>query len=388
MEARTDFGLHCLCCGAEASNGVLPLGSERCKGSPLLRTRYTKKTLSVGDPSLGIYRFADWLPVRRMLKGTDAPVTFKAERLGDALGLRNLYVTFSGYWPEKNVRMKTGTFKETEANAVGSWLPKGFDQTLVVASAGNTARAFAHVFSENKLKVVIVIPEQNLDTMWFDRPIDDDYVKLVAVGGASDYYDAIRLSRLITMLDGYIPEGGAYNVARRDGMATTVLSAVTTIGAIPDYYVQAIGSGTGTIAAWEANLRFIAAGQYEPRKMTLLTVLNAPFCLIYDSWKSGSRELAFIDEADAKAQIGAVYAKVLSNRRPAYGMTGGLYDALVDTGGDVLLASNEEAMAASAMFLETEGNDLAPPTAVALAGLIGCVNEGRIERDAIVMLNA
>ena len=48
-------------------------------------------------------------------------------------------------------------------------------------------------------------------------------------------------------------------MARRDGMATTVL-AVTHIGRIPDYYFQAVGSGTGAIAAWEANLRLIEDG--------------------------------------------------------------------------------------------------------------------------------
>lgn len=36
-------------------------------------------------------------------------------------------------------------------------------------------------------------------------------------------------------------------------------------------------------------------------------------------------------------------AKVLSNRKPPYSLKGGLYDALVATGGDMLLVTNEEA---------------------------------------------
>ena len=39
-------------------------------------------------------------------------------------------------------------------------------------------------------------------------------------------------------------------------------------------------------------------------------------------------------------------AKVLSNRKPPYSLKGGLYDALVATGGDMFLATNEEAMEA------------------------------------------
>ncbi|MFR4038353.1 MAG: hypothetical protein ACLTZT_11530 [Butyricimonas faecalis] len=37
---------------------------------------------------------------------------------------------------------------------------------------------------------------------------------------------------------GFSPGGGAKNVARRDGMGTTVLSAVEKIGRIPDYYFR------------------------------------------------------------------------------------------------------------------------------------------------------
>jgi len=40
----------------------------------------------------------------------------------------------------------------------------------------------------------------------------------------------------------------------------------TTIGRIPDFYFQAIGSGTGAIAAWEANLRFLADGRFGSTK--------------------------------------------------------------------------------------------------------------------------
>ena len=43
-------------------------------------------------------------------------------------------------------------------------------------------------------------------------------------------------------------EGGARNVARRDGMGTTVLEYARVTGEMPCHYLQAIGSGTGGIA--------------------------------------------------------------------------------------------------------------------------------------------
>jgi cysteate synthase len=69
-------------------------------------------------------------------------------------------------------------------------------------------------------------------------------------------------------------------------MATTVLSAVTTIGQIPEYYFQAVGSGTGAIAAWEANLRLIEDGRFGTNKMKLMVSQNSPFIPLYDAWKA------------------------------------------------------------------------------------------------------
>lgn len=93
---------------------------------------------------------------------------------------------------------------------------------------------------------------------------------------------------------------GPKNVARRDGMGTTVLSAVEKIGRIPDYYFQAVGSGTGAIAAWEANKRFVADGRFGSHLMKLMVSQNAPFSLMYDAWKAGSRALLPLDENVAR----------------------------------------------------------------------------------------
>ena len=43
-------------------------------GEPsLIRANYAKRQIEVGTEDMGIYRFADWLPVGRMLKGSCAP---------------------------------------------------------------------------------------------------------------------------------------------------------------------------------------------------------------------------------------------------------------------------------------------------------------------------
>jgi cysteate synthase len=366
------------------SGWVLDAPNETEPG--LIRAIYDKKQIDVKPNGFGIYKFADWLPIQRMLKGSSAPVTYKSEGLAKKLGLKNLYITFSGYWPEKGVVMNTCSFKETEAYSVSGRLNPEENKVLVVASAGNTARSFARVCSDNKIPLLLSVPEDNLNALWFDRPINDN-VKLIASKSGGDYFDAIHLSNIAIKLDNFIAEGGAKNVARRDGMGTTVLSAATTIGQIPHYYFQAVGSGTGAIAAWEANLRLIEDGRFGSHKMKLMVSQNIPFHPIYDAWQAGSRAMLPLDDEVARKQVEAIDAKVLSNRKPPYPPAGGLYDAMKDSGGEVLLADNEAASAAAKLFEELEGNDIHPAAAIATATLIDAVEKGMVEKDSIVMLN-
>lgn len=352
----------------------------------LVRAEYENRQINLLDDSYGLYKFASWLPVKRLLMGSSAPVTYKSEGLANALGLKNLFITFSGYWPERGAMMKTCSFKETEAFSVCGRLDSAEKKVLVVASAGNTARSFARVCSDNDIPLLLCMPEDNIGSMWFDNPIRSN-VKLIVTSRGSDYFDAIHLSNLACNSPYFVAEGGAKNIARRDGMGTTVLSAVTRIGKIPEYYFQAIGSGTGAIAAWEANLRLISDGRFGNEMMKLMVSQNEPFLPIYDAWKAGSRQILPLDDNLARIQAAQINAKVLSNRKPPYGIAGGLFDALTESGGNVLKATNNEAAEAYALFMQTEGIDIHPAAAVATASLIKEKVENRLPADAWIMLN-
>jgi len=72
---------------------------------------------------------------------------------------------------------------------------------------------------------------------------------------------------------------------------------------------------------------------------------------------------------------------------PKYSQTGNHPDALTDSGGDVLVATNELARAAAKLFEQTEGNDIHPASAVAAATLIEAAEDGNIDKNAVIMLN-
>ena len=362
------------------------LADKEDSSPAFVRAIYQNKLINFKDNSYGIYKFADWLPIHKMLEGSCAPVTYKSEGLANKLGLSNLYITFSGWWPEKGATMQTCSFKETEAYSVCARLPKDNDKILVVASAGNTARAFAKVCSENNIPIVIAIPYDNLNALWFKEPLND-CVKIICSPANTDYFDAIALAAKLNSSSKFIEEGGAKNVARRDGMGTTVLSAAEHIGRIPDSYFQAIGSGTGTIAAYEANLRLIEDGRFGNHLMKLIPSQNLPFVPMYDAWKADSRALLIADEDKAREDALKITAKVLSNRKPPYGIVGGLYDCLKATDGDIEVVTNEELDNACKLFEEIEGSDIHPAAGVAVCSLIKAVESGKVSKDEVIMLN-
>ena len=382
----TSYKLMCVATNHEFEDSGWLLEDSESTEPSLIRAIYENKQLNLKGDEYGLYTFCDWLPVKRVLKGSAAPVTFKSKGLADFLGLKNLYITLNGYSPAHGAAMTTCSFKETEAFSVCGRMGDDEKRILVVASAGNTARAFARVCSENNIPLLLSVPADNLSAMWFEKPLNP-CVKLIACEKGGDYFDAIRLSDMALQSPKFYAEGGAKNVARRDGMATTVLSAVTTIGRIPDYYFQAVGSGTGAIAAWEANMRLVEDGRYGNNTMKLMVSQNAPFVPMFDAWRADSRDMLPYSADKARRDAAIIDAKVLSNRKPPYGIKGGLYDALKATNGEVLVATNAQARKAAKLFEELEGIDIHPAAAIATASLIKAVQDGKVEKDATIMLN-
>ena len=352
----------------------------------LVRAVYADKFFTPREGRTGLYRYAGWLPVKRTLKHSHAPVTYKSKGLANMLGMNNLYITFSGYCPKIGARMETCSFKETEAYSVCARLPKNNKRILVVQSAGNTARAFAKVCSDNGIPIVICIPQDNMSDMWFSKKLSS-CVKVLATPSGTDYYDAIALGDKLCKDPRYMAEGGAKNIARRDGMGTTVLSAVEAIGRIPDAYFQAVGSGTGAIAAWENAERLAEDGRFGKNTMRIYACQNAPFTLMYDSWKAHSRELVPITPEESRKKAEVILGKVLSNRKPPYSLAGGLFDVLEKSNGDMFKVTNDEIVFWIIRYMSLEGYDIFPASACAVASLKQAIDEGQVGRYETVMLN-
>jgi cysteate synthase len=307
----------------------------------------------------------------------EGSVTYQSMGLAKELGLKSLYISFSGYWPERKAGMQTCSFKELEASPTMQRLRERADgSVLVVASAGNTARAFAQVSSLTGQPLVLFVPEKDQARMWTTvEQQKRGQMTLVSVRG--DYYDAISIAEKIQSRPGFVPEGGARNIARRDGMGIVMLDAALTLRLIPEHYFQAVGSGTGGIAAWEAALRLIRDGRFGSNLPRLHLAQNIPNAPIYYAWK---RE----EPMEAMPEM---FDDVLFNRRPPYGMPGGVKDALDATSGQVYGITDREAAEAKRLFEQSEEIDILNAPGVAVAALAQAVRAGAVLPEDIILLN-
>jgi cysteate synthase len=361
----------------------LALACPRCP-DVLPRAEYAERRFTVSKRD-DIFRFAAWLPSEATIPTPIGPTVFRSERLADALGMADLSVAFSGYAPEVGACNATGTFKDWEALPTLLYLREHGCERVILASAGSTARAFAHAGTLLDFATYIVVPETATSTIWTPQPASD-CVRLIVLGESGDYAAAIRLAAEIAKRYELRPEGGARNIARRDGMGTVVLEYARTEHRLPQHYVQAVGSGTGGVAAWEASMR-LRAGGFAGALPHLHLVQNVPFTPIHDAWTVQGSVDPERDVPDQLKRIAAVLAPVLANRTPPYHLGGGVRDALQASAGHTYAVTNAEIRAAQALFESREGVPIGPESGAALAALLQAVARAQIRPTESVLLH-
>jgi cysteate synthase len=372
------FVIKCRNCGKELEE-VYCAFCEHCRDS-LLVTGYKEKEFR-DDHGKGLWRF-NWLPVHTPYFDQPGPVVYQSRGLAGGLGLENLFISFSGFWPEKGAFLQTCTFKEFEAAAVIQNAKENGVSGLVVASAGNTARAFSYIAARAKFPAVVVVPEMCLvDMLYLDAC---PTVPTLAVGDG-DYADSIDVAKKIARTINMPFEGGVMNIAKRDGLGAVLLEAVAKTGRLPDHYFQAVGSGAGAIATWEMAERFLRDGRYGFRLPVLHLAQNLPFAPMTRAWEKDSRKL-LTDDLRPEL-IAEITTRVLSTRYPAYAVHGGVYDALKATGGNMYGVENEVVYDAMKSFEEAEGIDIVPAAGVAVAALKQAVDRRTVRRSDSILLN-
>ena len=335
-------------------------------------------------PLQGVWKYLDWIPTSTSNEYVAGTTTYKAEALGKALGMSNLWVTFHGYWPEKGGLCPTGSFKDMEAVPTIQRLRDHNCTGLICASAGNTARGFTHFCGLDNMPLIVVVGKDHGHRIWTKKGHPTDSVKVVVVEDG-DYYDAKTVAKGIAkVLTGWQMEGNVHNVARRDGIGSLLLDAAFAIGQLPDHYFQGIGGGPGPIGVHEMADRLIESGQFEGPAPRQHLSQNVEHCPIHNAWQAKRDHLVPEDYPRHDVEV---YSDYLMNKGPAYGEVGAVHDILKASNGQTYVVERADAVAAKTLFESTEGIDIMTPGGVALASLQQALASGEVKSDESTVLN-
>jgi cysteate synthase len=349
----------------------------------LLVTEYSTQ-LSIDNSKDGMLKYQDWLPNIGLSQRNAGTTTYKANELGAQIGMNNLWVTFHGYWPEKDGMCPTGSFKDMEAVPTIMRLKEKGCKGMICASAGNTARAFAYFCGLENFPLIVIVGKDHAERLYLPANHPNKSVKLIVIEDG-DYYDAKVFSKKISQhLDSWQMEGGIHNVARRDGIGSLIIDAAFAIGELPAHYFQGIGGGPGPVGVHEMANRLIEAEIFEGPVPRQHVSQNEEHCPIHNAWQAKRPHLTDSDFPDEEVEV---FSDYLLNKAPAYEIKGGVYDTLVESNGQTYIVSKEDAKKAKTIFESIEGIDIMSPAAVALASLMQALDSGDIGADDCTVLN-
>jgi len=349
----------------------------------LLQAAYPSKMI-LQNQNQGLWKYLSWLPVSHTNEHVAGTVTYKSTELGEALGMSDLWITFHGYWPERNGICPTGSFKDMEAVPTLQRLKDHGCSGMICASAGNTARAFSYFCGADNFPLIVVVSSSHQQRLWLPKGHPRDSLKIVVIEDG-DYYDSKVIAKeLGKKLTGWQLEGSVHNVARRDGIGSLIVDAAFTINRLPQHYFQGIGGGPGPIGVHEMAVRLIESGQFEGPPPRQHVSQNIEHCPIHNAWQSGRNHLTKNDFPSEEVEV---FSDYLLNKSPAYGLKGGVYDILETSQGQTYVVSREEAIESKKLFETLEGIDILSPGAVALASLRQALESSEVGKDECVVLN-
>lgn len=377
--------IFCPLCHWVAKPQTIPIRCPRCDEQSLLKLRHYIPLIWEDNNTLSNY--LPWIVGDRSCQTTVS--IFRMKELEQWVGMDQVWILFSGFWPEQEGYLTSASFKELDAISLFEWIKIAYkNKVLLSSSAGNTGRALYHVALALGEPVIIVIPDNAVKEFWIPNQANGNITPFLISVRNGTYQDAINLANRLSieLSSEIVTSGGVHNIARRTALAFPYYYGVMKTKEVPKHYFQAVSSAAGAIGAYDVNSELIRM-KYTHKRTAIHMVQNHPFNPIVDAWNSATHELKKLSPIKVKQFHDKIYAKVLSNTNPPYHNKGGIHEVLSSSGGAAYSVSNQEVKQAQQKWHKFATVSLDPAALVALAGLVKAVKSGAVQQHESVMLH-
>jgi threonine synthase len=335
----------------------------------LIRHRLSKDRLA-SDRDYSIWRYADLLPVadRRLIPPLQVGWTplYRVSRLGDQMGLHNLYVKDDG-------RNPTASFKD-RASAVGIAKARELGKAIIAAaSTGNAASSLAGLAASVGVKTYIFVPERAPEAKVAQLLVFGANVLMVR----GTYDQAFDLCLQACAEYGWYSRNTAYNPYLSEGKKTAALELCEQMDwQPPDKIFVAVGDGCIVGGLWKG-LRDLQALGFIDRLPQLVGVQAEGSAVLVKAWQESTEVISPItpDTIADSISVGVPRDAIKALR------------AVRESGGQFVAVSDEEILEAMRTLARSVGVFGEPAGVTGFAGLRKLLEQGKVgPHETIVVL--
>ena len=359
------YKLVCVHCGAEYSPDAIVYNCEKC--GHLLAVKYDLDKITVTREELqsrkiGVWRYKEFLPVKIepvTLQEGGTPL-YHAKRLGEELGLKNLYVKHEGMNP-------SGSFKD-RGMTLGVSMAKQLGKNIVAcASTGNTSASMAVYAAKAGMPGVVLLPAGHVALGKVAQALMHG-AKVISIRGNFD--------RALEMVHELCVSHGIYllnsiNPYRLEGQKTIGFEAVDQLGCVPDRFVLPVGNAGNISAVYKGLTEWKEIGFID--SLPKMTAIQAEGAMPDENAIKGNLPEVVV-ENNPETVASAIRIGAPVNAEKAL-------RAIRETNGTAEFVTDAEILAMQRDLARLEGIGVEPASAASVAGIKKMAEQGLLDAD-------
>ncbi|AQQ54549.1 threonine synthase [Planococcus lenghuensis] len=305
-----------------------------------------------------IERYKEWLPVTEntpaltLLEGNTPLI--RLNTLSEKWGI-DLHVKFEGANP-------TGSFKDRGMVMAVAKAKEEGKTTLVCASTGNTSASAAAYGARAGLRTIVVIPEGRI-ALGKLAQAKMYGAEILEIEGNFD--EALEMVRELGEEE-HIALVNSINPYRLEGQKTIAFEAVEQLGKVPDIFALPVGNAGNISAAWKGFSEHAdRTGAIRPELLGVQAAGAAPIV--------NGKVVEKPETVATAIRIGNPASWQLA------------LNALEESNGTILAATDEEILEAYQLLAATEGVFAEPASCASIAGIKKRVESGALPKGATVV---
>ena len=376
-------GYRCIACARKQTASFSGFLCPECGGNLDIRYDYAAiaKDLAQGftrDRS-DMFRYAPLLPVSdagdRFPLRVGATPLYAAARLGESLGLRNLFIKDDSVNPSASTKDRASAVALQRAVETGA-------QVVTVASTGNAGSSTACLAAALGLRAVVFVPE-NAPVAKLTQSLSFG-ATVLAVRGSYD--DAFDLCLAVSDEFGWFNRSTGLNPFTREGKKTCAYEIFEALGGrVPDRVVVPTGDGnllSGMYKGW-SDLYTLGLGKTIPKIDCVQSVTSAAI----SNTVRRIREAGDAEPDWSSVEVDEVAASTVADSiavdQPRDGLAA--VKGVIQSGGEAVTVADDDILAAIPEMAQLSGVFAEPAAAAPWAAVKQMRREDKLDADELIV---